>query len=473
MDFKNFQNPITGLAQSFVTQGDLVFVNSDRGLLQCEALTDIKVGQVVVFQDTSGKYWAVGERSQAIRQETTQFFKSRGNPKPQPKPRYALLIVRYDNTELSVTGTLGDVNQTVTGLNGNVCERKPDWILGAGVPQSVAPVCNGSIIANPLGNVSYYLYNSVTEKTTKLNLKLPLKEADVYILDPGINNRYHHVFLTTTEDQIRLTILHGRIFSLLPSDWLYEETISSYYFMKRYIFKWNSDQYEEFNAEYPNTISEQDDPNQNCDWQKPFIDFMYTNPISAYDGTFTGQSFNELIQQFSTANIFAFMEKMNRTYKEAILDNIQYRASIAYFGTNVLNYIKGKNIVEQPDPIVIQNEVFSPSLVLGISTLRNVYKAIIADGVPFPAEFYVKKYIIDRDQPQFTEQLRLNRIPLTLKPITDLDFDPPSEYNPQTVPGFDDFFSADYLEDPTAAPDFTPVIGIRLFFSAYINLDKL
>ena len=196
MNFKDFSNPIVGFAQSFVTQGDLVFVNSNKGLLQCEALTDIKVGQVVVFQDNDGKYWAVGERSQAIRQETTQFFKSRGNPKPKQLPRYALLIAKFDNTELSITGTLGDVNQTITGFDGNVCQRKPYWVLGAGVPESLGPYCNGSIIANPLGNVSYYLYNSVTEKTTKINLKLPFKEANGYVLTPDLNNRYHNVFLT-------------------------------------------------------------------------------------------------------------------------------------------------------------------------------------------------------------------------------------------------------------------------------------
>ena len=97
-DFKDFSNPIVGFAQSFVTQGDLVFVESKKGLLQCEALTDIKVGEVVVFKDINGKYWAVGERSQAVNQETTQFFKSRLQEKRVGKFEIVTIFSEIINT---------------------------------------------------------------------------------------------------------------------------------------------------------------------------------------------------------------------------------------------------------------------------------------------------------------------------------------------------------------------------------------
>ena len=81
--FDFWQNPLTGTAQSYGDQGDTVYVNTSLGTLKCEALTDIVGGDVIVFKDKNNKYWVVGETAQTISEKTTEYFKSRPQPKEE------------------------------------------------------------------------------------------------------------------------------------------------------------------------------------------------------------------------------------------------------------------------------------------------------------------------------------------------------------------------------------------------------
>ncbi|MDJ0723739.1 MAG: hypothetical protein QNJ38_01345 [Prochloraceae cyanobacterium] len=490
-DFSKLQNPIAGTAQNFADQGETVSVQTDIGTFKCEALTDITSTEVIVFKDNSGKYYALGERSQVIQEETTQFFKSRINPISPPKPRYALLFVVLKNTEEAIDGILGNDRQSVAGeapgIQGSrVCITQPTWrtlpnaINGDADPR---PFCNVGTVTqfgNVLGNATYYLYNSVTNKTTEL-LTIAQSEALTFIVDLGVidNTFSSNVLLATTSEEIRVNIFYTRLQQGLPSTFFEQDPtqqdpdpfihITSYNTLTRYIFKWgDSDNFQTITVNYPDKITDEQDPNQSKDWNKPLVELLYENPISAYDGTFTSDTYLERLQSGKDISFKGFLKSMNEAYflvAGEVVDSPR-SGEVGRNQDNILNFKKNSSIGNIPNPLYSEN---------GLKTLGTIYQSIFIEKKAFQGTLKILRVI---GEPGDLEPTEFKSIPITLKPITDIDEELDPIYDRRASNSANTVQDTDFLEDAQLPfderdPDYPPKVGFRMYFSFYIDASKL
>ncbi|MDJ0715741.1 MAG: hypothetical protein QNJ54_16170 [Prochloraceae cyanobacterium] len=470
IDFSKLQNPINGTAQGYVSQGDIVSVVTSTGTIRAEALTDITSGEVIVFKDNSGKYYALGERAQTIQEETTQFFKSRINFESGIKTKYAILITVYRIREDPLEGSFGnDSYLTIEGATSyDLCRNYPKSNINSKSPyandffqtpdnsievtnsgltatgrQQVYFGCapnifgistrdgsrtTGRINERAYGNKYFYLYNSEIEKTVEV-FKLPASEPS-------------SEYLTTIKDEIRLTILHGTFHDPLvldrnPGSQEYAEEPTSkdgiesrfgirtkaFNSIKRFIWKWKGeDNPIAISKNFPDAIPIEDDPNQEKDWQKFKIRSEYNEIFKYFEGTpsfsvidnkeiFLGDNYDNYYAERNPK--YRFLEAIQKVNSRSLSFSLEQNGLKPFAFVNVINYNPSLDL---------ENQQQLKGIAIYPKGKKEAFDKILTKNKSYEVNLSLVTATLTEEKQELT---RVKTFPFKFKPIKDLNLNLP------------------------------------------------